>query len=155
MSDPYLSAVLAHHRHAEEMVRLTSGGESRVYYDLREAMLCSCRATLVVWYVRQVAEMERQLGIKVAAVVGTGIFGGQMTVELHRHGWQCALWKDAEHGRAFSGAKLEPGDFVIVFDDVVSTGRTMQRMKQALVSRGLNVVGEVAAVRRAEVEAVG
>lgn len=148
VNDPYLSTVLAHHRH-DERVTLTSGLESDVYYDLREAMLCSCRAALRVWYARRISEIERAVGTP-ATIILTGTFGGMMSVELSRLGWPCAVWKDAEHGRELSGHVPEAGAAVILVDDVVSTGGTMRRMTEAMNARAYRIIGEIAAYRRDE-----
>ena len=138
-----LNSVVEHHTVAGQ-VTLSGGAGSDIYLDLRAALLCPrCRGTLLGWYESMLPNLT---------VVGTGAFGALLLSALCDYERPCLLWNPKKHGLAWSGNRPRPGEEVILVDDVVSTGETLSRLREACEREGWVVRGEIVAVRRANSE---
>jgi orotate phosphoribosyltransferase len=117
---------------------LSSGARSDTYVDCRAAMLKDQAAfSLYLW-----EELNRYRN---AAPVATGTSGALM---LGLIGWGY-LWNPKGHGVEWSPRPAK-GTSVVLFDDVVTTHGTLDRLRAACEAAGLVVAGEVVLYDRRE-----
>lgn len=136
----------------EEAFRLSSGGESHDYVDLRRA-------------VSQGEDLERAARAVLAALRSAGIdfdvIGGMtMGADPVSHAaallggksWYSVRKAAKEHGtgRRTEGAALGPGVRAVVFEDTVSTGRSLLEALEVVEASGAEVVALVTILDRGE-----
>lgn len=157
--DPELEFVIKHHTLEKDpqlsMFHLSSGGVSDHYIDLRSAWLCSaCQTTLCEWYIKQRQALARSFEFtELAPLVATGVYGavalGYMAAGDKYRNKESALWNPKGHGVLWSGSIPAVGSPVVIIDDVVSTGTTLEALRTACEHEGWDVLGEIVPVRRA------
>lgn len=123
--------------------KLTAGGTARVYRDMRAALLCqSCRSRVMGFYRSELITVWATHGLTMP--LATGAFGamllGAMPL-LEPFKSAGILWNPKSHGIEWSigdSADLERcAGRVILLDDVVTSGETMRRLRDAALERGL------------------
>ena len=135
------------YEHRDQPFQLTSGGWSHDYIDGKHAVASGTA-------LRQVSEA-------VIAAVGDdfdAVGGPTMGADALAHGvallsgasWFSVRKEPKGHGRQawVEGARLEPGQRVVVLDDVVSTGASLLRATERLADLGVAIVAATALVDR-------
>lgn len=111
--------------------KLSSGRVSDRYIDCRAAMLEHPRV-----FRKFLESALDAYGWALPVATGTG---GALMLATIGYGH---LWNPKGHGQEWSPVPSEGAD-VVLFDDVKTTGATLERLRAACVEAGLNVVGEI------------
>lgn len=136
---------------------LTSGDKSDTYFDLKQLLLYPESCTIAG---KQMVRLVKQVNYAAECVVGTGL-GGDMLVAAtvissNMAGLDlCGLFVRGprDHG---TGAKIEgmrafePGDQAVVVEDVVTTGKTVLHVVEAVREAGLDCRHAVTILDREE-----
>lgn len=124
---------------------LTSGRHSEKFLQCSRLMERPGQASAVC---RLLAEPFR--GKKVEAVVGPALGGIIPAYEAARHLGARALFAEPEAGKMVfrRGFTLAPGEKVLVVEDVVTTGGSVQKVINLLLERGARIEGVAAIVDR-------
>ena len=153
-----LFALLADRAYREGDFVLASGKRSRFYFDGKTILLDGEGSRLVAKLV--LAEMEaRNLrpvavgGMELGAVPMASVVSALSPAPLRIF---IARKQAKEHGtgKALEGS-IEPGDAVVIVEDVVTTGGSTLRAIQAVEAAGARVVGIFALLDRQEVRIEG
>ena len=145
---------------ADEPFRLSSGGTSRDYVDLRRAV---ARGVDLGLFARAVLAHLEALGIGFEAIGGMTMGADPVAhaaALLSGRSWFSVRKAEKTHGsrRRVEGAELGPGVTVVVFEDTVSTGGSLLEAYDVVAATGAEVSacctvldrGEQAARRFAE-----
>lgn len=117
---------------------LSSGASSDIYVD--------CRAAILKYQRTFRKFLDRELGdLEWPEPVATGA-GGALLLATFGSGY---LWNPKGHGLEWSPTP-KPGTRVALLDDVKTSGGTLDRLREACVSAGLKVVGEVVLYDRSD-----
>lgn len=136
----------------QEAFRLSSGGESRDYVDLRQAV---SRGEDLAAVARAVLGCLEEAGI-VFDVIGGMTMGADPVshaVALLSHkAWFSVRKAEKGHGtgRRIEGAELREGTRAVVFEDTVSTGRSLLEALEVVRASGAEVVALCTVLDRGE-----
>lgn len=147
-----------------EEVVLSSGRHSKYYLDLRKICSAIDISTLdeFFWrFVSQIDELKNFYGHKFNVVYGTSGAGAfiargfvnSLIREYPNVLFSYGLKTEKKHGSAggfFEGHPLTKGDNVLVVDDVLSTGQTVEKELNRLNDKGVKVLGVAVVVDRKE-----
>jgi orotate phosphoribosyltransferase len=155
MTDPALAKAIADVALLRGTFTLRSGKTSSYYLD---KYLFSTRPELLKrlapLFAQRVRVMESQLGIKTKRLAGAELGGIPLvTVTSVEMGLPCIFVrnKKKDYGTAKqSEGVIEPGDPVILLEDVATTGGQALEAAAALKEVGANVIGVIATIDRLE-----
>lgn len=127
---------------ADEPFRLSSGGTSRDYVDLRRAV---ARGDDLGLFARAVLAHLEALGIGFEAIGGMTMGADPVAhaaALLSGRSWFSVRKAEKTHGsrRRVEGAELGPGVKVVVFEDTVSTGGSLLDAYEVVAGTGAEVV---------------
>ena len=141
------------YEHREEPFKLASGQLSHDYVDGKNAIDTGERLTVIS---RAVADLAAERGIEFDAVGGL-----TMGADPLAHGiamvtgkaWFSVRKEQKQRGREqwIEGYRLEPGDRVLLVDDVISTGGSTKIAYDRVVQVGAVVTGVIPMVDRGDV----
>ncbi len=138
----------------DEPFQLTSGAWSRDYIDGKRALASGADLELAA---RAAVEAVAQAGVGEFDAVGGLTMGADhlshAIAMVSGSRWFSVRKKAKEHGkgRAVEGAVLEPRMSVLLVDDVVTTGGSIQQAFEAVADTGVAVVAALTLVDRGEV----
>lgn len=136
-----------------EPVQLASGGWSREFVDGKLAL---CHWDDLEVGSRAIVDAVRHEGIEFDAVGGLTMGADALAVGVAavagcRWFFVRKERKGRGTGRLIEGARLEPGDRVLLVDDVITTGGSTLKALDAVVETGATVVAASALVDRGDV----
>lgn len=140
----------------DEPFQLTSGAWSRDYIDGKRALANGAALELAA---RAAVEAVAEAGVGGFDAVGGLTMGADHlshSISLVSGSLWFSVRKQAKghgKGRAVEGAVLEPGMRVLLVDDVVTTGGSIQLAFEAVAETGVTVVAALTLVDRGEVAA--
>lgn len=119
---------------------VSSGGVRPSYVDCRAAMLSGMASTIAEYLAQEIPNN--------CMVIGTGA-GGAMMLALLPSSFSKILWNPKNHGKEWSSGAQAQYSRAWLVDDVMTTGETMARMKEAVETKlGLDVIGQTILVDR-------
>jgi orotate phosphoribosyltransferase len=126
----------------EEAFRLSSGGTSHDYVDLRRAV---ARGDALEIAAKAVLEQAEGLGIEFDVIGGMTMGADPVshaTALLSGREWFSVRKESKGHGtaRRVEGANLGPDRRALLFEDTVSTGRSLLEALDVVVETGADVV---------------
>jgi orotate phosphoribosyltransferase len=136
----------------ETPFRLSSGEMSQDYVDGKRAVSTGRGLQLAC---EAVLEVVDELGVDFDAVGGLTMGADPLShgiALIHDRRWFSVRKDPKRHGKQklIEGAELEPGDRVLLVDDVVTTGSSILKALAAIELTGAHVVLAVALVDRGE-----
>jgi orotate phosphoribosyltransferase len=136
----------------EQAFRLSSGGESHDYVDLRRAV---CQGEDLERAARAVLQALEEAGIDFDVIGGMTMGADPVshaTALLSNKSWYSVRKAPKDHGtaRRTEGALLSPGVRAVVFEDTVSTGRSLLEALEVVEATGASVVALVTILDRGE-----
>jgi orotate phosphoribosyltransferase len=144
---------LGYHRR-EEPFRLASGQLSHDYVDVKLAIDTGERLRVVS---AAMLELARAMGLDLTHVGGLTMGADPLAHGIamvdERLGWFSVRKEPKQRGlsRWIEGARVGPGDRVLLVDDVVTTGGSIQQAYEHVVESGATVVGAMPVLDRGEV----
>jgi orotate phosphoribosyltransferase len=144
---------LGYHRR-EEPFRLASGQLSHDYVDVKLAIDTGARLRVVS---AAMLELARAMGLDPTHVGGLTMGADPLAHGIamvdERLGWFSVRKEPKQRGlsRWIEGARVGPGDRVLLVDDVVTTGGSIQQAYEHVVEAGAAVVGAIPVVDRGDV----
>jgi orotate phosphoribosyltransferase len=144
---------LGYHRR-EEPFRLASGQLSHDYVDVKLAIDTGARLRVVSAAMLELARAMRLDPTHVGGLtMGADPLAHGIAMVDERLGWFSVRKEPKQRGlsRWIEGARLGPGDRVLLVDDVVTTGGSIQQAYEHVVEAGAEVVGAIPVVDRGEV----
>lgn len=137
--------IMRHHQLTGDF-NLSGGGKSNTYFDLRSAVLCDiCREHLLSHYANNLIRIHQEKLDPDETdfhLVATGAFGALLLGALGTD-WDSVLWNPKPHGVEWSGLMPSQGCKVVIVDDVITKGLTLQRVKQRCTEMGWEVIDTV------------
>lgn len=126
----------------KEPFRLSSGGTSYDYVDLRAALSGGDALGVAA---DAVIEQAEELGAQFDAIGGMTMGADPVShavALLSGRSWFSVRKESKSHGtgRRIEGAKVGPGTPVLLFEDTVSTGRSILEAAEVIVDAGANIV---------------
>lgn len=139
----------------DEPFQLASGAQSHFYVDVKAAL---CRPGILRDVASAITELARTEGIDFTHVGGLTMGADAVAVAVSLNSGK--PWfsvrkepKQRGHSRLIEGATLNPGDRVLLVDDVVSTGGSTLKALDAVLTAGATAAGAIPVVDRGGVAA--
>lgn len=126
----------------EEPFRLSSGGSSYDYVDLRRAMAQGdALAIAAAAVIGRTAELGIEFDVIGGMTMGADPVAHAVAVTSGR-GWFSVRKESKAHGtgRRIEGSTLAPGLRVLLFEDTVSTGRSILESAEVVADTGAEIV---------------
>lgn len=134
----------------DEPFTLASGATSSHYVDVKAAL---CHPEILRDVATAITDLAHAEGVAFTHVGGLTMGADAVAVAVALNGG--AQWfsvrkepKQRGHGRVIEGARLGPGDRVLLVDDVVSTGVSTLKALEAVTVAGATVAAAIPVVDR-------
>lgn len=145
-------------RYRETPVKLAGGGETHIYLDIKGVLDRGSRLTLAAKALA--LHMEELAGINQVTAIGGPTMGADVLAHgvaaFNLNGRDLKWFAVRDHaktdhglGRWIEGAELGPDDYVILTDDVASTGKSLIEAYERITATGAHVVAVMPLVDRA------
>lgn len=149
-------------RYRETPVKLAGGGETHIYLDVKGVLDRGSRLNLAADAMLQ--HLETLAGLKQVTAIGGPTMGADVLAhtmvarEFDTWTGKDLKWfsirdhakTDHGLGRWIEGAELGPDDYVVITDDVASTGKSLVESYERVVATGAHVVAIMPVVDRAD-----